>query len=371
MLTNLRLKMVLMITYLSHWDWILYKSRKDLIKYINSDKIHAMCPSGDYEIELESIYNGVTTWKLDRKKLLDINAVLMLRSHIKSTDGSFHCFTLKTGILYCLANIFVKNKNKAVLSITGLGFLFSNSLKARLLRLIVKPFMRSLFNKSFDVIIFQNHSDEKLFLKFSRFSNKTKLIPSSGIEINNFKKRINKPKNLAKKKVIFVSRLLYDKGIFDYINLINKVNNKKVEFYLAGERDAGNPQNISDNEMERILNEENLNYIGKIDIETELSKFDISIIMSSHEGFSRILLESLYVGLYCLAYRIQGTEVMKEFENLELIELNNIDKFVEFIENFNEIDDNSKNIQLTEKLYTSQVVASQFESIYKELGVLD
>ena len=231
--------------------------------------------------------------------------------------------------------------------------------------------MRYLFNKSFDVIIFQNHSDEKLFLKFSRFSNKTKLIPSSGIEIDNFKKRINKPNNSAKKKVIFVSRLLYDKGIFDYINLINKVNKEKVEFYLAGERDDGNPQNISDNDMERILNEENLNYIGKIDVETELSKFDISIIMSSHEGFSRILLESLYVGLYCLAYRIQGTEVMKGFDNLELIELNHIDKFVEFIENFNEIDDNSKNIQLTEKLYASQVVASQFESIYKELGVLD
>ena len=93
--------------------------------------------------------------------------------------------------------------------------------------------------------------------------------------------------------------------------------------------------------------------------------------MSSHEGFSRILLESLYVGLYCLAYRIQGTEVMKGFENLELIELNHIEKFVEFIENFNDIGDNSKNIQLTEQLYTSQVVASHFESIYKELGVLD
>ena len=46
MLTNLRLKMMLMITYLSHWDWILYKSRKDLIKYIKSEEIHAMCPNG-------------------------------------------------------------------------------------------------------------------------------------------------------------------------------------------------------------------------------------------------------------------------------------------------------------------------------------
>ena len=48
MLTNLRLKMMLMITYLSHWDWILYKSRKDLVKYIQSEEIHAMCPNGVY-----------------------------------------------------------------------------------------------------------------------------------------------------------------------------------------------------------------------------------------------------------------------------------------------------------------------------------
>ena len=370
MLTNLPLKMMLMITYLSHWDWILYKSRKDLIKYINSDKIHAMCPSGAYEVELDSIYNGLTFWELDRKKLLDIKAILKLRSHIKSNDGSFHCFTLKTGILFCMANIFIKNKHRAVLSITGLGFLFSKSPQARLLRLIIKPFMKYLFNKSFEVIIFQNQLDEKLFVKFSRFSNKTKLIPSSGLEVDNFKKRINKPNNSGKKKVIFVSRLLYDKGIFDYINLINEVSKEKFEFYLAGERDDGNPQNISDKDMERILNVENLNYLGKINVETELSKFDISIIMSSHEGFSRILLESLYVGLYCLAYKIQGTEVMKGFDNLELIEPNDIEKFVEFIENFNEIDDNSKNIQLTEQFYSSQVVASQFEIIYKELGVI-
>ncbi len=72
MLTNLRLKMVLMITYLSHWDWILYKSRKDLIKYIKSEEIHAMCPNGVHMEELESIYKGVAHWEIDRSKILDI-----------------------------------------------------------------------------------------------------------------------------------------------------------------------------------------------------------------------------------------------------------------------------------------------------------
>ncbi len=58
MLTNLALKMVIMITYLSHWDWILYKSRKDLIPYINSYEIHAMCPDGEFVNKLENIYKS-------------------------------------------------------------------------------------------------------------------------------------------------------------------------------------------------------------------------------------------------------------------------------------------------------------------------
>ena len=371
MLTNFRLKMGIMITYLSHWDWILYKSRKDLVKYIKSKEIHAMCPNGDFVNELESVYGSITTWEIKRNKILDIKAILALRKYIKTVDSQYHCFTLKTGILFCLANVFMKNKSKAVLSITGLGFLFSSDLNAKLLRIIIKPFMSFLFNNSFNIIIFQNHSDEKIFLNFSKRKKKTKIIPSSGIESINFLKKDVDTDNTEPKKVILVSRLLYDKGILDYISVINKVEAKNIEFYLAGERDEGNPQNISDKDMEMILKEEKLHYLGQINIEQELSKFDISLVMSSHEGFSRILLESLYVGLYCLAYNVQGTEVMKEFNNIELIEINQVDKFVKFIENFDVAEDNSRNIKLIEEFYTSKVIASQFETIYKELDVLN
>ena len=369
MLTNLRLKMMLMITYLAHWDWILYKSRKDLVKYINSEEIHAMFPNGVHMRELESCYKGVTPWEIDRNKILDIKAILLLRKHLKNVTSKFHCFTLKTGILFCLASLFLENKNKAILSITGLGYLFSSSSKAKLLRFLMKPFMSYLFNNSFDTIIFQNKSDERIFVNFSNFTNQTVIIRSSGIESVNFKKKESPSNSSAKKKVILVSRLLYDKGIMDYLKVINKVNPRNFDFYLAGEGDTGNPQNITDEDMRLVLNEKKLNYLGKIDVEKELCRFDISLVMSSHEGFSRILLESLCVGLYCLAYRIQGTEVMKDFDNLVLIEIDQIDKFVEYIENYNETNNHSKNKQLINKCYSSKVVASHFEKIYKELDI--
>ena len=369
MLTNLTLKMVLMITYLSHWDWILYKSRKELVTYLGSRNIHAMCPDGDYVENLNKFYKSTTNWEVERKKLLDFKAILILRRHIKNAQTNYHCFTLKTGLMFAFANIGINNKSKAILSVTGLGFMFTDNRKAKLLRFLIKPFIRKLMNKTFDAIIFQNHSDKEVFINFSKFSNKTEIIPSSGIETSNFNIRKNKKKQSKPIKIILVSRLLYDKGILDYLELIEMSKNTNYEFYLAGERDHGNPQNITDGDMNRILGNKNLKYLEKLDVETKLSNFDISITMSSHEGFSRILLESLYVGLYCLAYRIQGTEVMENFKNLELIQLNNVNEFKKYIENFTGDIDNSYNMQLVEKNYTSEIVAFKFEKIYKELGV--
>ena len=369
MLTNLALKMVVMITYLSHWDWILYKSRKELVTYLNSQDIHAMCPDGDYLLDLKKVYKSTTTWEVNREKLLDFNAIHALRMHIKSVETNYHCFTLKTGLLFAFAKIGINKRRKAILSITGLGFMFTNNKKAKLLRFLIKPFIKKLMNSAFDVIIFQNHSDKEIFINFTKFSNKVEIIPSSGIETSNFNIRKNKKKDLKPLKVILVSRLLYDKGILDYLELVEISKNINCEFYLAGERDYGNPQNIRDDDMNRIIENKNLKFLGKLDVEEELSDFDISIIMSSHEGFSRILLESLYVGLYCLAYKIQGTEIMGNFRNLELIPLNHVNEFKKYIENFTGDIDNSYNIELVEKNYTSKIVASKFKKIYKELGV--
>jgi glycosyltransferase involved in cell wall biosynthesis len=371
MLTNLPLKMVIMITYLSHWDWILYKSRKDLIPYINSYEIHAMCPDGEFINQVENIYRTTTSWKIRREKLVDLKAILSLRNHMKDVETDYHCFTLKTGILFSIANIFQDTKNKAVLSITGLGFMFSKNIRAKIIRMLMKPFVKILFNNSFDIIIFQNPSDQETFINYSRFSNKTQIIPSSGLKTDNFKvKKLNVQDNNIT-KIILVSRLLYDKGILDYLNLVESLNSDNLEFYLAGERDDGNPQNIKEQDMDKLLQNKNLNYLGKIDVEKELSNFDILVLMSRHEGFSRILLEALYVGLYCIAYKIPGTEGMSIFNNLELIKSGEIEEFKKFIKSYSGNVDNTYNAKLIEEKYSSKAIATQFEKIYKEMDLLD
>ena len=371
MLTILTLNILLMIVYLSHWDWNLYKSRKDIISSLNEKKFVAMAPEGDYKNYLMKDYHQFINWNMNRKKLIDIRGIKNLIENIKRFEDRtiIHSFTIRTGIIYSIANIFVKNKITGVLSINGLGYIFSNNLKAKILKTMLKLFVKKLFNSSFDEIIFQNINDKEIFLKYSNYQGETSLIPGSGIKMENFIKKEDYSNN--KLKIIFASRLLRDKGINNYIELVKKMTDKNLDFYLAGEIDKGNPNSITEIDLEKIKQLSNLTYLETIDVEKELHQYDISIVMSSYEGFSRILLESLYVGLFCISNNIPGTSWQKEFKNNVLIDNNDTSAFIKEIEtfdyeNFSKIN-GDVNRELIKNKYSNEIISNKYNEIYNNL----
>ena len=121
MLTILTLKMLLMIVYLAHWDWILTQSRKDIVSNINDSKFMAICPIGRNEIELKNYYKEAIDWKLNRNKIFDLWGIKNLRNIIKdlNSDDIVHVFTLKSGLLFAFANLFRNNKTKNCLLYTS------------------------------------------------------------------------------------------------------------------------------------------------------------------------------------------------------------------------------------------------------------
>ena len=94
--------------------------------------------------------------------------------------------------------------------------------------------------------------------------------------------------------------------------------------------------------------------------------------MSKYEGFSRILLESLYVGLFCISNNIPGTEWLKEFHNGLLIKNNNLNDISEVINNFNEYEFSEANAEsnreIIKKKYTTKIISNQYNEIYNNLG---
>ena len=373
MLTILTLKMLLMIVYLAHWDWILTQSRKDIVSNIKDLKFKAICPIDGNKILLEKYYEETVNWKVDRKKILDFYGIRNLRKILESlnSDDIVHVFTLKSGLLFAFANLFRHNKTKNILTITGLGYLFSENFKAKILRIILSLLIENLINKNFDFLMFQNKEDQKTFNDYSNYQGQTYIIPTSGITVKDIE--IKNDYQNSNLKVIMATRLIKDKGIFEYLELAKSMKNTNFEFYLAGDVDKGNPDSLSEVELDKIKKNSFVHYLGHIDISKELCNFDINIVMSKYEGSSRILLESLYVGLICLSNNIPGTtEFSSKFSNTFFIEDNNIQ---EFERNLNEISNSNvifedfakHNRELIIENYTSEKIASAYNKIYQYL----
>jgi glycosyltransferase involved in cell wall biosynthesis len=354
-----------MINYIAHWDRILIQSRVEIINELQNYNFRAICPMGKTS-KIQDHYSENINWRISKTKFFDINAIFKLKRILDNLEehSIIHVFTLKSGFFFMIAAYFSKKKFKSTLSITGLGYLFSKRLNTKLIKFLLKPIFVWLINKTFKNIIYQNSSDENLFNKYSKFTNNSYLIESSGLQGNQYllKEKFNK-----ELKILLAGRLLEDKGIKKYIDLASQMNTDKVKFYLAGELDKGNPKSLTQRDLEEIKNNKYVEYLGYLDIKKELQDYDILISLSDHEGFSRILLEAVYVGLYCIAYKNSGTEFIENFQNTRTVDSKDLELINDVITNVlnTEMNVSLNNRDIIIKKYSTKNIANSFNEIYK------
>ena len=355
-----------MINYVAHWDRILIQSRSKIVNELNNYEFRSICPIVD-DTELKKHYSETLNWQISREKYFDFSAVFRLRKILKNfDDGSiFHIFTLRTGFLFMISNLLLDKNFKSTLSVTGLGYFFSKNISAKIFKILLRPIFLLLINKTFQNIIYQNTSDEISFNKYSKFKNSSYLIESSGINTSDYflKEEFNEDI-----KIILAGRLLKDKGIDQYLKLSKNFNQQNVTFFLAGDLDIGNPNSLSEKELDVIKAESSLNYLGYVDLQKELHNYDLLLSLSDHEGFSRVLLEAMYVGLFVVAFNNNGTRYIDNFENTILFNSKNQNYLEKTINNFltKEKFISSKNRIQIEKNYSTKNVASQFANIYNK-----
>ncbi len=355
-----------MINYVAHWDRILIQSRSQIVNELSDYRFRSICPVAN-ENELKKHYAESLNWKISREKYFDFLAVLRLRKILKNIDdGSvFHIFTLKTGFLFMISSLFLNKNFKSTLSITGLGYFFSKNISAKVFKILLKPIFITLINKTYQNIIYQNSKDELSFNKYSHYKNSSYLIESSGINTADYLMKNNFNEN---KKIILAGRLLKDKGIDDYIKLSNKFSSQNITFYLAGDLDKGNPNSLTQKELEELKQNTCINYLGYIDLQKEIHNYDLLLSLSDHEGFSRVVLEALYVGLFVIAYENNGTEYINNFENTILLNSKDIkyleNKINEFLSEKISISTLNRNQILQH--YSTQNIALKFAQIYNE-----
>lgn len=360
-----------MIYYIAHWDWILKNSRSDISNVLkNNFDITAITPVENKEYKLQNSYFEVIDLDYNRKKLLDFKGILHLRRICKnfSETDLIHIFTLKTLIIYLLGSLFSKKNAKVIVSITGLGYLFAGTNFANLLKIFLRPLLFFKLNKYIDVLIFQNQENKNQFIKYTKFSKKVEIVEGSGLNTNVISK---KEYFNDVYKVIFVSRILKEKGIYEFLEIVNKMSeNKKFEFFIAGSVDDGNKSSITENEMRNIVSNNNIDYLGEINVKSELKNYDILLSPSYHEGFSRIILEAAYTGLFCLANDISGIKsIVEKLKCGRLVNNNNIEDYVNELENIEESIKtlNKTNIRnLINLNYSIEAISQKMRNIYSE-----
>jgi glycosyltransferase involved in cell wall biosynthesis len=203
-----------------------------------------------------------------------------------------HLITIKPMVYGGIASKLLRIKG-IIFSVSGLGYIFSsNQWKAKILKKIMKPIYRFIFSIEKSSVVLQNKDDTK-FLTSSGILNEDKVIyiPGSGFQPH----KVIIKKEPKKYNVLMASRMLQDKGVFEFISASKKVAEvfPDVKFTLAGGFDKENPESINKDTLLSLLKNSPVKYIGfSSNIYKELSDCNIAVLPSYREGFPRFLIEA-------------------------------------------------------------------------------
>ncbi|EFU70158.1 group 1 glycosyl transferase [Aliarcobacter butzleri JV22] len=119
-------------------------------------------------------------------------------------------------------------------------------------------------------------------------------MPGSGVDTDKFSPIIyNKKDNIF--RFLVIARVLWDKGIAEYVKAAEELKNKyqNIEFQILGSLDAVNktavPKEIVDNWVDKKI----INYLGTTDnVQDIIKQADCVVLPSYREGTPRTLLES-------------------------------------------------------------------------------
>jgi glycosyltransferase involved in cell wall biosynthesis len=185
------------------------------------------------------------------------------------------------------------NVSNVVNAFAGMGWIFSSyNWVARLLKFIAIAFIKLLLAPS--EIIVQNNDDKSYVERLGCRS--VHLIRGSGIDLDVYP---GAPAPTGQITVILIARMLFDKGVFEYVHAAKILKNRgsDVRFLLVGAPDDQNPASISLDILDEWKASGVVEWLGhRDDIPNLLAESHIVCLPSYREGLPKSLLEGLATG---------------------------------------------------------------------------
>ncbi len=193
-------------------------------------------------------------------------------------------------------------------ALIGLGFIFSSdSFIARILRAFVTLAFRLLLNNGRSVLILQNPDDRKMMVAGNMVApERVRLIRGSGVDVKRF---LSTPEPAGTPVVMLPSRMLWDKGIGEFVEAARLVRTRGViaRFVLVGDSDAENPAAIPDAQLVSWRDSGIIEWWGWCeDMPATLAKANIVCLPSYREGLPKVLLEAAACGRALVATDAPG-----------------------------------------------------------------
>ena len=220
----------------------------------------------------------------------DINLAIRLAKIYRSlsTDFIIH-YTIKPNIYGSLAARYCNVPSLAIT--TGLGYTFVNdNLVSKIASFLYKVAFR--FPKA---IWFLNEDDRSEFVKRGLVpENKTMVLHGEGVDTDYFAPLLN-PNNDGKIRFLLVARMLWDKGVGEYVEAARHIKAKypNTIFQLLGACGVANPSNIGQEQINEWVNEGVVEYLGTTqDVRPIIAQADCVVLPSYREGIPRTMIEA-------------------------------------------------------------------------------
>lgn len=213
--------------------------------------------------------------------------------------------------------------------IAGLGSIFRGSgVKNTVLKHIMK-FQFWLACKCSSKVFFQNPDDMEEFVQNGLVSNaKCVIINGSGVNLDKFK-----PVSLPLTPTfLFIGRLIKDKGIIEFLEACKELKGMfpQVKCLVVGPYDT-NPSALTPSELSPYIENKIIEYFGEQeDVREFISKCNVFVLPSYHEGTPKTVLEAMAMGRPIITTNAPGCkQTIIDKSNGFLVEVKDVNDLVE------------------------------------------
>ena len=189
----------------------------------------------------------------------------------------------------------------AVLSaVAGLGTLVATrSPMASLRRLVLAPLFRLAFGHRNQIVLFQNDSDPQALRAMGALPKATRCVFTKGAGVD-LRHWIHAPEVKGLPVVLMASRLLVQKGVFEFVEAARRINGngQRAEFWLAGKPDNANGHPVDVSLLSALHESGVIKYLGHHGNLHELMRQVHIVCLPSYygEGVPKVLLEAAASG---------------------------------------------------------------------------